>query len=186
MGALRADPSGKRVPVPVGQARTSVVAVTGSPSEGDVLATVVAELARREDVVIVCGLPMLRHATGSTCLLGRLSTAMPWRTIAVVPVQARPELQEVYMALIEQLRGRETVVVVAVPDAGLMPVAEQLNNRLGADELTLAEESVAGLILQRIPRPSGREHPGHVRGLPRAAQGLQVARGNGPSPSSPA
>jgi hypothetical protein len=175
MGAHRADPSDTRAPVSVGQTRTSVVAVTGSPPEGDVLATVVAELARREDVVIVCGLPMLRRATESTCLLGLLGTAMPWHTLAVVPVQSCPELQEVDIALIEHLRAGQSmvVVVVAVPVAGLMPIAEQLYNRLGADELALAEESAAGLILQRIPRPSARERRVDGPCLPPATRELR-------------
>jgi hypothetical protein len=78
------------------------------------------------------------------------------------------------------------MVVVAVPVAGLMTIAEQLHNRLGADELALAEESAAGLILHRIPRPSGRERRVDRPCLPPAARDLRLACGNEPATSSPA
>ena len=117
------------------------------------------------------------RATESTCLLGLLGTAMPWRTIAVVPVRSCPELQEVDIALIERVRAGQSmvvVVVVAVPVAGLMPIAEQLYNRLGADELALAEESAAGLVMQRLPRPSGRERRVDGPCLPREVGGASA------------
>jgi hypothetical protein len=149
-----------------GPQRTSVVAMTGDPAQGDLLAKVVAGLARRDDVVIICGLPMLRAAMESTCLVGLLHAAMPWRATAVVPVEPCPVVQDADVALIERLRdGRTVVVVVVVTDApvvDLMPVAEQLRGRLDADELALAEASRAGLVMQRIPKPS--EDDGGGRG----------------------
>jgi hypothetical protein len=128
---------------------------------------VVAELARRDNVVITCGLPMLRAATESTCLVGLLHAAMPWRATAVVPVQPCPVVQDTDLALIERLRDARMVVVVAVADVpvvDLMPVAEQLRSRLDADELALAEASRGGLVMQRIPEPSGCQSHGQGRG----------------------
>jgi hypothetical protein len=132
--------------------RTTLVAVRGDPPQGDVLARVVAELARQDDVVVICELPMVRGATESTCLIGLLHAAMPQRAIVVVPIRPCPGVRVADVALVEALRRRRmlVLVVVAGPVADLVPVAEQLGTGLGASELALAEESSAGLIMQRI------------------------------------
>jgi hypothetical protein len=161
MAGHHAEPTGAESPVapelpesPVtpGPAKTVLVAVRGCPPQGDMLAGVVAGLARRDDVVVICDLPMVRSATESTCLIGLLHAAMPQRAIAVVPIRPCPAVPEADVALIETLCRRRVVVlvVVAAPVADLLPVAEQLRSQLGAGELALAEESSAGLIMQRI------------------------------------
>lgn len=137
------------------QGRLRVVAVSGSSPPGGMFAGVVAELARRDNMVIICGQAMLVGASESTCLVGRLHTAMPRRATAVVPIRPCPTVGSADVALIEQLHQMRIVVVAMVtePAADLVSIAEHLYGRLGADELALAEESGAGLVMQRLPRP---------------------------------
>jgi hypothetical protein len=184
MSEHHSDAAEARAPAPAGQSRTSVVAITGQPPEGAMLATVLAELARRDEVVIVCGLPTLRRATESNSLVSLLGAAMPGRRIAVVPVLSCPGLRDADMALIERLRGEQTVVVVAVPVAELVPIAEQLYSRLGADEFALAEESDLGLVMQRVHRSAECERSPDGSGVP-DVEDPRPARDSGLPASSP-